>query len=771
MGDIAEGFANAFRDFAVLGVPSSGANQPTKAEIRAVGALLDRAVSAAQAGITPVATLAARDAFFAAEANRGKLVYVNNNNGSATDPANGVYEYVDGARLAQAFYAGVATVVLPLVDAAAGSAEDADASASIFRPYLNVFDYTDGLSAVPAGPQIVSAGGLGSSTLAASADGLAITQVSTGGVHGIPTRYQTSDGPISFELDITATNIINNRFVGFALGSGSDVKYYIWAGSGALVSYTAADAQTTLLSASSATRGWAAGQSIKIRVEINENRSGKIILTSPTGVVSTKNIDGTTGLFPTGPIWFALRGGGTYTFTEMRFKGQLSNRLAPAADNSLPGVRMLNMPAAFSWLPVAVGVNADGYAAHDYNPYSRQPIASIGAAGTGVFVDPVNGNDTNPGTLGAPLRSMFRALDGRVGSVWVYLLGDTDFTTSGIGANIAGITSLVVMPFGTSRASLSLHFAGLVWSLVPGTTATYQATCPAAPYGVWDRSLLTADSTWTNYPASTASGELPVGTSKISGTTIYVRTHDGRMPDANVRVMGTGEHFPVSGTHAPKIWTRGINIYGGRTVHFQNTGAEAECYLSEGEAGYGTVSGNAMVRLYGNVTSVLGPNFRVVDAPSDCIAYGGANGLEIDVHALLGGRDKGSTDNCSTGHDRGGRKSSIVRIGTAKGKARYTGSWSRPIHDVQGTQALMWGLEVGASRSGVDYDRVALVVGNAGQDAAPNSSNAYIGNVTIDPASGFAVATNDASKLYVHDFDRSGRPDYGTPAFETWAAF
>lgn len=126
MGEIADGFANAWRDSSVAGLPASGPHDPVKADIRALGAVIDRIVSAAQAGITTVSTTAARDTFYATEANRGKLVYVNNNNGSATDPANGVYEYVSGAaRIAESFYQGVSTVVQPLVD----KAEDAQAEA------------------------------------------------------------------------------------------------------------------------------------------------------------------------------------------------------------------------------------------------------------------------------------------------------------------------------------------------------------------------------------------------------------------------------------------------------------------------------------------------------------------------------------------------------------------------------------------------------------------------------------------------------------------
>lgn len=118
-----EQLKEAFRDFETSGIPATGPNEPDKAEIRAALDRLSVDIGAAQAGIHIEPSLASRDAYYAVAENQGNLVYVNNNNGSATDPANGVYEYVIGAaRLAQSFYAGVASVVQPLVDQATTAA-------------------------------------------------------------------------------------------------------------------------------------------------------------------------------------------------------------------------------------------------------------------------------------------------------------------------------------------------------------------------------------------------------------------------------------------------------------------------------------------------------------------------------------------------------------------------------------------------------------------------------------------------------------------------
>ncbi|WP_159975902.1 MULTISPECIES: SGNH/GDSL hydrolase family protein [unclassified Novosphingobium] len=143
MGTIADKFAEAFRDYQTAGIPATGPYWPSKALIRAVGVLLDTSIGSAAAGLTILATTGARDTFYATPDNRSKLVYVNNNNGSASDAANGVYEYVSGAaRLAQGFYAGVASVVQPLVVLAQTAANSAASSAALAQAFANVLsDY------------------------------------------------------------------------------------------------------------------------------------------------------------------------------------------------------------------------------------------------------------------------------------------------------------------------------------------------------------------------------------------------------------------------------------------------------------------------------------------------------------------------------------------------------------------------------------------------------------------------------------------------------
>lgn len=134
MGEIQVKADEVYRDFTMDGSQASGRREPPKVEIRDLFKMVDAAVYAAQAGLTIVANTAARDAFFDIVENRGKLAYVNNNNGEPDDPANGVYEYAEGAaRIAEGFYQGVANVVQPLVDSVVAAAAEIETTISGIR--------------------------------------------------------------------------------------------------------------------------------------------------------------------------------------------------------------------------------------------------------------------------------------------------------------------------------------------------------------------------------------------------------------------------------------------------------------------------------------------------------------------------------------------------------------------------------------------------------------------------------------------------------------
>jgi len=94
--DVRAAVETAFRDYTTAGVPGSGAHEPQKAEIReALGRLLQITLEAISVGFASYATIGARDADTAGPA--GKIGYVYRNGGSATDGANGFYQWTGGA--------------------------------------------------------------------------------------------------------------------------------------------------------------------------------------------------------------------------------------------------------------------------------------------------------------------------------------------------------------------------------------------------------------------------------------------------------------------------------------------------------------------------------------------------------------------------------------------------------------------------------------------------------------------------------------------------
>lgn len=125
----------AFRDFVTDGIPASGEHEPVKSEIRAaLGELLETTLSAISAGIKRYATVAAMDADV--DEADGQLAYVYENNGSASDPANGVYQWDSGTTAwvaATWYFDAVSAVVQPLVDQAEAAATSAATDAALFE--------------------------------------------------------------------------------------------------------------------------------------------------------------------------------------------------------------------------------------------------------------------------------------------------------------------------------------------------------------------------------------------------------------------------------------------------------------------------------------------------------------------------------------------------------------------------------------------------------------------------------------------------------------
>lgn len=125
-----DALAQAFRDYNTAGVPSSGAHEPDKFEIRSALKQLGLEVSAGTLDVEVYATIAARNADTAQAA--GTLGYVYRNNGSASDPANGFYQWTGSTWEAAAWIMSViAAASQPLIDDAVDDATTAAAKMNV----------------------------------------------------------------------------------------------------------------------------------------------------------------------------------------------------------------------------------------------------------------------------------------------------------------------------------------------------------------------------------------------------------------------------------------------------------------------------------------------------------------------------------------------------------------------------------------------------------------------------------------------------------------
>lgn len=132
MGNITTAIASAFRDFVTDGVASSGAHEPIKADIRALGPLIETAIGNAGLGAlvsVTKTTMALLDADLAHAADTVALVYAD-----ATDANNDLYVKTGGSGAGSwtntgALHSIIAGLAQPFADAAEASATAAAASA------------------------------------------------------------------------------------------------------------------------------------------------------------------------------------------------------------------------------------------------------------------------------------------------------------------------------------------------------------------------------------------------------------------------------------------------------------------------------------------------------------------------------------------------------------------------------------------------------------------------------------------------------------------
>lgn len=225
----------------------------------------------------------------------------------------------------------------------------------------------------------------------------------------------------------------------------------------------------------------------------------------------------------------------------------------------------LVQPAGFGYLPFSIGrnaatgvweaQNADG-SAFDLAAY----VAGLGLwTGQTYYVNVNTGTDTNNGlTAETAFGSLNKAYSMSDVST-IYIAAGTYLRSSNTAVSPTRNVR-VIATGGTAR--ISVHDT-LSWTLVGGTTATYQATRSSVG-GVFDAALADVDGDYAllTYNASYSSGELTAGTWAQIGSTVYIRTANSRVPDSSVRVYLTTKNAYISENIT--VYFEGISFEGGQ---------------------------------------------------------------------------------------------------------------------------------------------------------------------------------------------------------------
>jgi hypothetical protein len=303
----------------------------------------------------------------------------------------------------------------------------------------------------------------------------------------------------------------------------------------------------------------------------------------------------------------------------------------------------------------------------------------------------MTGDDGNAGTIDAPLRKIKTAL-AKAGVVKVICLdqGPYDQDTGWTGYTLLKSAQVIGHANGTI---ISAHYSGLGWAIDdPGSYPhVYHVTQADAGDWAFDASVLDANGDYTRLTirASIADVEANAGSIYKNGNELYVRLHDDRAPDSDLRVSVTGTYGnngrfvpTTNGTYS--LYLENLKFYGGVNSFYvrQADNKNLTVLAKNCEFGYASVSddfsNNGATSYLLNCLAKCGINdgFNYTYYQSNVAHF-----IEIDCI----GRDNGyadRNDNGSTSHNN----SRGIRVGCT-----YSKSAGRNVADITGSQVWMLG--------------------------------------------------------------------------------
>ncbi|MED3974613.1 hypothetical protein P4639_14565 [Priestia megaterium] len=263
-----------------------------------------------------------------------------------------------------------------------------------------------------------------------------------------------------------------------------------------------------------------------------------------------------------------------------------------------------------------------------------------------------NGSDSNDGkSWSTAFSSMSKALSmADVGTIYVKF----DLYDRNRGLSAVTITKSVNIIAVGGKVIFSAHNS-LTWSLTSGQTYTYQAARSTVD-AVWDAKTVDelGDYKMLTKRTSIAEVEANAGSWYTDGTTLYVHTHDNRIPDTFIRAyLAVPNGVINSGT--AKVYLEGVTFEGGiepLKVTNGNTSSMPAVYAKKCKFKYGTQSNGATIQGADSFfvdceaarNNLDGFNYHI---------YNNLKGIPVEINCV--GRNNGYTtqdnNNGTTTHD------------------------------------------------------------------------------------------------------------------------
>ena len=364
-----------------------------------------------------------------------------------------------------------------------------------------------------------------------------------------------------------------------------------------------------------------------------------------------------------------------------------------------------------------------------------------------VYVDPISGLDTNPGTEMLPFKTLRKSIHGVSVATTVFCKpGLYDRTTAFADANPL-MTALVLKVWGVGKVTSSMNYPGLVWSKTVGLATTYEATIITVG-AVADAGILTVAGDYSRYTlvASAAAVDALPGSYYVTGTTVYVNRLDGSPPSGDqVRVYINTRNFLYNVADGV-LWAQGFEFEGGNRpcqiaatldVTKKSTAYLIDCSMKYSEnvrSGLNTDAGTRtfLLRCTIAMNGADGANYHYAVGSAPPYA------LEEACTSRYNGWTATGTNNDSTMHDGG----TIYRVG-----GTYFGGQDRVVHDINASWSFNVYCSAGGSRSVSPLTRVSWAAGTGATDA----SQMYLQNCSGNSDFNFRTEGTGAV-IYYKDF-------------------